>query len=104
MLNIVATLLVLATTTDLYAPGRALITDIDRIVTPRGVNDTFVATLGGAKQVVNVRGADRANPILVFIHGGPAQPEMPIAWVYQRPWEDYFTVVQWDQRGPFLSA
>jgi proline iminopeptidase len=99
MVNVAAALLILATTTDVYAPGRALITDIDRIVTPHGVNDTFIATLGGARQVVNVRGADRAHPILVFIHGGPAQPEMPIAWTYQRDWEDYFTVVQWDQRG-----
>lgn len=24
---------------------------------------------------------------------------MPIAWAFQRPWEDFFTVVQWDQRG-----
>jgi pimeloyl-ACP methyl ester carboxylesterase len=24
---------------------------------------------------------------------------MPFAWAFQRPWEDFFTVVQWDQRG-----
>ena len=24
---------------------------------------------------------------------------MPIAWAFQRPWEDFFTVVQYDQRG-----
>jgi pimeloyl-ACP methyl ester carboxylesterase len=29
---------------------------------------------------------------------------MPISWTYQRPWEDYFTVVQWDQRGGGKSA
>ncbi|MDQ2681467.1 MAG: lysophospholipase, partial [Candidatus Eremiobacteraeota bacterium] len=84
---------------DIYAPGRAVVTDIDRIVTPNGVQETFEAVLGGTRQVVNVRGADRANPILVFIHGGPAAPEMPVAWAFQRPWEDFFTVVQWDQRG-----
>ena len=82
-----------------YAPGRALIADIDRIVTPNGVQETFEATLGGARQVVNVRGADRSNPIIVFIHGGPGAVEIPIAWSFQRPWEDYFTVVQYDQRG-----
>ncbi len=26
-------------------------------------------------------------------------PEMPTSWTFQNPWEDYFTVVQWDQRG-----
>ena len=24
---------------------------------------------------------------------------MPQGWAFQRPWEDWFTVVQWDQRG-----
>ena len=87
------------TAPDPYAPGRAIVADIDRIVTPNGVQETFEATLGDARQVINVRGADRANPILVFIHGGPGAVEMPIAWSFQRPWEDFFTVVQWDQRG-----
>ncbi len=82
-----------------YAPGRALVTDLERIVTPNGVQETFETTLGGARQVVNVRGADRANPILVFIHGGPGAVEMPVAWTFQRPWEDFFTIVQYDQRG-----
>jgi pimeloyl-ACP methyl ester carboxylesterase len=84
---------------DIYAPGRAIVADINKIVTPNGVQETFDVTLGGARQVVNVRGSDRENPILLFVHGGPASPEMPIAWSFQRPWEDYFTVVQWDQRG-----
>jgi proline iminopeptidase len=89
----------LAGDTDPYAAARAIIADIDQIVTPNGVQETFEVVLGGARQVVSVRGADRANPILLFVHGGPGAVEMPIAWAFQRPWEDYFTVVQWDQRG-----
>jgi proline iminopeptidase len=88
-----------ATAPDPYQPGRAIVAGLDRIVTPNGVQETFEATLGGARQVLNVRGADRDNPILIYIHGGPAAVEMPFAWTFQRPWEDYFTVVQWDQRG-----
>jgi pimeloyl-ACP methyl ester carboxylesterase len=84
---------------DIYAPGREIVAGLGKIVTPHGVDETFEATLGGARQMVNVRGADRANPILLFIHGGPASPEMPLAWSFQRPWEGFFTVVQWDQRG-----
>lgn len=84
---------------DPHAPGREIVADINRIVTPNGVQETFALELGGARQVVNVRGADRENPILLFVHGGPGAVEMPIAWTFQRPWEDYFTVVQWDQRG-----
>jgi pimeloyl-ACP methyl ester carboxylesterase len=84
---------------DVYGPGREIVAGLNRIVTPGGVDETFVATLGGSRQVVNVRGADRSNPILLFVHGGPASPEMPLAWSFQRPWEDFFTVVQWDQRA-----
>lgn len=84
---------------DPYDPGRKVVADIGRIVTPNGVQETFEVTLGGARQMVNVRGADRANPILLFVHGGPGAVEMPTAWAFQRPWEDMFTVVQWDQRG-----
>ena len=84
---------------DIYAPGRKIISEIDRIVTPNGVQETFEVVLGGARQIVNVRGSDRANPILLFVHGGPGAVEMPVAWAFQRPWEDFFTVVQWDQRG-----
>ena len=84
---------------DPYAPGRAIVADVQKLVGPDAIDETFTATLGGARQVVNVRGADRANPILLYVHGGPAAVEMPIAWSFQRPWEDYFTVVQWDQRA-----
>ena len=88
-----------AASDDIYAPGRKIVSDIDRIVTPNGVQETFEVVLGGARQIVNVRGSDRANPILLFVHGGPGAVEMPVAWAFQRPWEDFFTVVQWDQRG-----
>ena len=84
---------------DPYAPAKAIVADINRIVTPNGVQENLVVTLGGAQQAINVRGADRANPILLYVHGGPGAVEMPFAWSFQRPWEDFFTVVQWDQRG-----
>lgn len=86
-------------TKDVYAPARKVIADLNQIVTPHGVQETFEATLGGARQVVNVRGANRDNPILVFVHGGPGAVEMPFSWAFQRPWEDIFTVVHYDQRG-----
>lgn len=79
--------------------ARAIIADIQKIVTPNGIDETLVLDIGGARQVVNIRGADKANPVLLYIHGGPGSVEMPMAWSFQRPWEDFFTVVQWDQRG-----
>ena len=42
---------------DPYAPAKAIVADVNRIVTPSGVQENLVVTLGGARQAVNVRGA-----------------------------------------------
>src|SRR5690606_25161087 len=84
--------------------ARASIADARRIMAPRGIEENYAVEIGGIKQWISVRGRDRRNPILLFIHGGPATTEMPVSWLYQSPWEDFFTVVQWDQRGAGKTA
>ena len=66
---------------------------------PGSINELKAIDIGGIKQWISVRGTSPANPILLFIHGGPGSTTMPESWAFQRAWEDYFTVVQWDQRG-----
>lgn len=78
---------------------RGIVADARKIVTPNGVEEQLEISIGGTKQWITVRGRDKNNPILLMIHGGPASPEMPVSWWFQGGWEDYFTVVQWDQRG-----
>jgi proline iminopeptidase len=70
-----------------------------KIVAPNGVEELLEIPVNGSKQWISVRGSDRDNPVLLMIHGGPASPEMPSSWFFENGWEDYFTVVQWDQRG-----
>jgi pimeloyl-ACP methyl ester carboxylesterase len=82
-----------------YAKARAIVADLDRIVAPGGVQESFKARVGGIDQWLTVRGQDRANPVLLFVHGGPAAPVTPTLWQFQRPIEEYFTIVDWDQRG-----
>lgn len=84
--------------------ARAIIRDARKIVSPNGVEEMRQVELGGVPQWISVRGRDKRNPILLFIHGGPASTEMPTSWLYQSPWEDFFTVVQWDQRGAGKTA
>lgn len=74
------------------------------IDTTRGIDELIPVTAGGITQWVSVRGRDRRNPILLYVHGGPGTPTMPAAWFFQTPWEDYFTVVQWDQRAAGKTA
>lgn len=82
-----------------YDKARAVIADLDRIVAPRGVQETFKLRIGGIDQWVYARGQDSDNPIILFVHGGPASPMSAAMWEFQRPLEEYFTVVNWDQRG-----
>jgi len=84
---------------DWRTPVQKILRDVRRIASPPGIEESFPVRLGGIEQWISVRGKDRRNPILLFIHGGPASTEMPVSWLYQSGWEDYFTVVQWDQRG-----
>lgn len=79
--------------------ARSIVGELQKIASPRGIDERAEITLGGIKQWITVRGRDSRNPILLFIHGGPAAPEMPTSWTFQADWEDFFTVVQWDQRG-----
>jgi pimeloyl-ACP methyl ester carboxylesterase len=78
--------------------------ELRKIHTPEGIETLEQVTLGGLPQWISIRGRHRANPVLLFIHGGPGTPMMPMAWAFQSPWEDFFTVVHWDQRGVGKNA
>ncbi len=89
-------------------PGRddiaGRIAELRRIHTPEGIESLEQVPIGDTTQWVSIRGQHRDNPVILFIHGGPGTPMMPMAWAYQTPWEDFFTVVQWDQRGVGKNA
>jgi len=65
----------------------------------RGVNEASYVPIGGIEQWVTIRGDDRSNPVLLFLHGGPGDVTSPWSFAMFAPWEAHFTVVQWDQRG-----
>lgn len=69
------------------------------IVSPKGIDERGFVTLGGIEQWVTVRGQDRGNTVLLFVHGGPGDVTNPWSFALFASWEKHFTVVQWDQRG-----
>ncbi|REJ20043.1 MAG: alpha/beta hydrolase [Paenibacillaceae bacterium] len=69
-----------------------------RIDSPDGIAEYRFVDIGGIKQWVTIRGEDRRNPVLLFVHGGPASPYSVFSPLL-REWEKHFTLVQWDQRG-----
>jgi pimeloyl-ACP methyl ester carboxylesterase len=81
------------------AKAAGIIADARKIVTPNGIERLEKVQIGGIEQWVSIRGRDRRNPVLLVIHGGPGYVLMPMSWWSGRDWEEYFTVVQWDQRG-----
>jgi proline iminopeptidase len=81
------------------AEATAIIANARKIVTPNGVEQSEKVRIGGIDQWVSVRGADRRNPVLLYIHGGPGYVSIPMSWWFSRGLEEYFTVIQWDQRA-----
>lgn len=55
--------------------------------------------LGDINQWISIRGKSTTNPILLYLHGGPGTPVMPLLRHFQAPLEEHFIVVQWEQRG-----
>lgn len=55
--------------------------------------------INGVKQYIQVRGADKSNPLILFIHGGPGGAVSGVTHILHEGWEDKYTVVNWDQRN-----
>lgn len=65
---------------------------------PKGIEELKAVKIGGVEQWLHIRGRNRNNPVLLYLHGGPGGSMIGYMDAIQRPWEDYFTVVHWDQR------
>ena len=76
-----------------------IIAGLREVVSPRGLQAIETVPIGGIKQVVTIRSQDLRNPVIIYFHGGPGFVEMPLDWWWNRGWDEYFTVVQWDQRN-----
>ena len=76
-----------------------IIAGLREIVSPEGLQASETVKIGGVEQVLSVRSQDLRNPVLIYFHGGPGFVETPLGWWWDRGWDEYFTLVQWDQRG-----
>jgi Predicted hydrolases or acyltransferases (alpha/beta hydrolase superfamily) len=61
--------------------------------------------IGGIRQGFFIRAENPENPVVLFLHGGPGSPELPLLIPYEvsERLEKHFTVCYWDQRGAGMS-
>ena len=67
--------------------------------TSDSINVLEKVDLNGAQQWVSIRGTDIHNPVLLFLHGGPGSANLALLRQQTPELEQYFVVVNWDQRG-----
>src|SRR3712207_4778953 len=70
-----------------------------RITPPQPIEVLESIELGGVTQWMFIHGDDRTKPILLWLHGGPGDPLMPVARPLDTELIKHFVVVHWDQRG-----
>jgi pimeloyl-ACP methyl ester carboxylesterase len=82
-----------------HAPSSALAAQALPTRAPARVKEEMFVRIGGIDQWITIKGDDRNNPVLLFLHGGPGDALSPFADAMFAGWEKDFTLVQWDQRG-----
>lgn len=63
------------------------------------IDEEMYVRIGGIEQWITIKGEDRSNPVVLFLHGGPSDALSPYADNLFQGWDKDFTLVQWDQRG-----
>lgn len=67
------------------------------------ISEKIFIEIGGVQQGMFILSMDTANPVLLFLHGGPCFPNYFLFEKYKPGLEQFFTVYYWEQRGGGLS-
>lgn len=69
-----------------------------RITSPNGIDEAKFININGAQEWITIRGQNKDNPVILFLHGGPSEANSPFVEFYTL-FEKDFVFVQWDQPG-----
>lgn len=70
-----------------------------RILSSNGIDEKLYVNINGQEQYVFIKGMDVNSPIVLNLHGGPANPDAFFTYEFAKEIIDEFTYVSWDQRG-----
>ena len=76
---------------------------IDSRRCPRGLAVLEPVPVNETRQWVLIRSENVANPVVLFVHGGPGTSQLTLMRKATKRLEKHFTVVNWDQRGAAKS-
>ncbi|MBP7510192.1 MAG: alpha/beta hydrolase [Prolixibacteraceae bacterium] len=97
-------LITLLTTLLVISPGRLKpYLDQSGQILAGSISEKIYIKIGGVKQGMFLRGKNIQNPVLLFVHGGPAFSEFFLVEKFPVDLEDHFTVCYWEQRGGGIS-
>jgi pimeloyl-ACP methyl ester carboxylesterase len=102
--TVLAFILIIACTVLIDSPGKIkpFLDDSGKPV-PGSISEKTFIDIGGVRQGMFIRSKNTNNPVLLYVHGGPAFPNYFLFDQYKPGLEDYFTVCYWEQRGGGLS-
>ncbi|RZK92957.1 MAG: alpha/beta hydrolase, partial [Hymenobacter sp.] len=63
------------------------------------MDTSLLLPVNGVQQYLEIKGAAKTKPVLLFIHGGPAWPATPMNRKYNQALAKDFIFVSWDQRN-----
>ncbi len=89
----------------LYSPGTVspFLNEEGKAI-EESIAEKTTQTIGGIQQAMIIRGENKNNQVLLFLHGGPGSPEYMLARNYpENGLEKEFVVCWWDQRGAGMS-
>jgi pimeloyl-ACP methyl ester carboxylesterase len=70
---------------------------------PGSIAAIVTMNINGLDQRMIIRGCDTTKPVLLYLHGGPGDPEFPFVSQFNSDIENIFVVCYWEQRGAGLS-
>lgn len=86
------------------SPGRPTpLRDAAGQIIPGSISERVTVEIGGIPQGMFIQSADPANPVLLFLHGGPGMVEFFMEQDCPTGLHERFTMVWWEQRGAGMS-
>ena len=73
------------------------------LTVPDSIAEITTVNIQGIKNWLVIRGKNVHNPVLLFLHGGPGSPELPLLRHFNEALEDDFVLVYWEQPGTCKS-